>query len=631
MWNPPVGVGATSLRRPDVITRLLEPSNPPPPPGWTRSGDPLRIAILGWARLSAQAREGSGYNLNCSELAVGLALSGHQVSYLRSGMDYSVRPGMRVRPLERWRGIACYNLINSPNLSPASSNFSNMVSEMGSPAQTRLVLAWLDAIRAQVVHIHSLEGYGLDLPGAIRESGRPVVVTPHNYWYGCPQVDLLRHEKDVCMDYDGGRACVGCLPPVNASRLKKVRGVEASTVNLLGPYWAYTLRSLYFHVKPAIGRMIGRGKAKGGEAVTYAAPGIPELEGAPVDAELSRGFAVDDAATHSGEVLHDYSLRPDEKIADLGRSPLDQNERFLRSDVHLKVVNDYGKRRARGIEALNNSSLVTPPSRFVLDAMVAMGMEPERGRHVRLGQTHFDQINRTVRRSPFYHATPWTPRSDRPLRLGFWGTTRNNKGLEVLVRAIHQLPREVRQRCHFLIHAAGWDWLFRKRLLKYPEVSFWSAYDPLHLIGGMREFDVGVMPFVWFENSPLVLLEFLHGGKFVIASRLGGPPEWIVEPGADSENPLGNGLMFPGGESGALAGRITDLVTGRVAIPSPAQVHQVSQLRSYPDHIAEVQEIYQELLKRQRESGGGRHRTHTAAGHTSVESANGTLAVGGAP
>ncbi len=601
----------------------------------------MRIAILGWAKLSAQGREGSGYNLNCSELAAGLVLSGHQVSYLRSGMDYSIRPGMRIKPIERWRGIACYHLINSPNLSPASSNFNNMVEEIKSEAQTKLVLSWLDAVKAQVVHVHSLEGYGLDLLGAIRASGRAVIVTPHNYWYGCPQVDLLRHEKDVCMDYDGGRACVGCLPTVNASRLKKVRGVEASTVNVMGPYWAHTLRSLYFHVKPAIGRMLGRGKKKNAEKTVYAVPGVQELAGPPVDAELARGFDVHDARTHCGEVMHDYSLKSDEQPAVLGKSPLDQNERFLRSDVHLKVVNDYGRRRLAGIEALNATSLVTPPSRFVMQAMVAMGMEPERGRHVRLGQTHFDQINRAARRSPFYNARPWTPNSDRPLRLGFWGTTRNNKGLEILVQAIHELPRDVRQRCHFLIHAAGWDWLFRKRLLKYPEVSFWSAYDPLHLIGGMREFDVGIMPFVWFENSPLVLLEFLHGGKFVIASRLGGPPEWVVEPGQNEQHPLGNGLMFPGGESSVLASKITDLVTGRVELPSPAEVHGVSQLQSYPDHIAEVESIYREMLGREmlgrdvagkKNDGGDGLRTRVmASGHTSVESANGKLAVGGNP
>ncbi|MCC6426523.1 MAG: glycosyltransferase [Phycisphaerales bacterium] len=583
-----------------MITRLLEPSNPSPPNGWPRVSRPLRIAMIGWARLSLQGREGSGYNLSCSELAAGLALAGHQVSYMRSGMDYSLRRGMRIRPSERWRGIACYDLINSPNLSPASSNFNNMVQELESKEQSGMVVRWLDQIRAEVLHIHSLEGYGLDLVQAVRDSGRPVVITPHNYWYGCPQVDLLRHETDVCLDYDGGRACVGCLPPVDAVRLRRVRATEQSAFRKLGPFWAHTLRTFYFQFKPKLVRLL---KGKRGDPDDAAPPGVTilpggiiEHKGYPVDAELSAGFDVRDARAHSGEILHDYPIEKSDKIPQLGRSPVDQNERFLNSDVHLKVVNDYGRRRAAGIAALDAAALVTPPSRFVLDAMVAMGMDRERGRHVRLGQPHFDQINRSVRRSPFYAARPWTPQSDRPLRLAFWGTTRNNKGLEILVQAIPLLTREVRQRCHFLIRAAGWDWPFRKRVLKYPEVSFWGGYDPLHLIAGAKEFDAGILPHVWFENSPLVLLEFLHAGKFVISSRLGGPPEWIVEPGTHPASPLGNGLLFPGGDPQALAERITRLASGSVTLPSAQEIHAVSHLQSYPDHVREVDGIYRELL-----------------------------------
>ncbi len=585
--------------------------------------------MIGWARLSLQGREGSGYNLNCSELAAGLALAGHLVSYMRSGMDYSLRRRMWIEPSERWRGVACYALYNSPNLSPASSNFNNMVQEMESRRQTELVLAWLDRIRADVLHVHSLEGYGLDLLAAVRASGRPVVVTPHNYWYGCPQVDLLRHETDVCMDYDGGKACVGCLPPVDSTRLRRVRATEQSVYRTLGPFWSHTLRSFYFHIKPRVAGLIKRRTSSDEpEAAGHIAPdGTIEHKGAPVDAELATGFDVHDAASHGGEVLHEYPIEKGEKIPELGRSPADQNERFLSSDVHLKVVNDYGRRRAAGIAALDAASLVTPPSRFVLGAMVAMGMDPQRGRHVRLGQPHFDQINRSVRRSPYYAARPWTPRSDRPLRLAFWGTTRNNKGLEILVRAIPMLSRDIRQRCHFLIRAAGWDWIFRKRLLKFPEVSFWGGYDPLHLIGGAREFDVGILPHVWFENSPLVLLEFLHSGRFVIASRLGGPPEWITEPGTSERHPLGNGLLFPGGEPGELAERITRLARGDVVLPSAREIHEASELRSYPDHVREVEGIYRELLGVER--GGGADASAPLQRHTPAQAPPGASAQNG--
>ncbi len=565
-----------------------------------------------------QGREGSGYNLNCSELAAGLALSGHRVWYLRSGMEYSLFPGMRIRPSERWRGVACHDFINSPNFSPASTNFANMKVEIAAPGQSRLVVRWLDAIGAELVHIHSLEGYGLDLIGAIRRSGRPVIVTPHNYWYGCPQVDLLRHEQAVCMDYDGGRACVGCLPTIRPAKARLARGLDQTAHRVFGPIAAGTIRLVYGHAKPAIKRLLRRGRPTTGGTI-IGPDGVVEIPAVGVDAELSAGFEAAGEGDGRGEVTMVFPVEPDEKPATLGCSPIDQNERFLASDVHLTVLNEYGRRRSAGIAALNEASLVTPPSRFVIGAMTAMGMNPARGRHVRLGQPHFDQINRTARRWRHYRSTPWTPQSDRPLRLAFWGTTRNNKGLEILARAIESLEADTRRRCHFLIHAAGWDWPFRKRLLRYPEVSFWGGYDPLHLIGGMREFDVGVLPFVWFENSPLVLLEFLHGGKFVICSRLGGPPEWIVEPGQDETHPLGNGLLFPGGEAPDLVERITRIVSGRVRLPSAAEVHAVSRLVSYPSHVREVDSMYHELLGD--DGSGFRGRAGRATDHLSENGA----------
>jgi len=564
------------------MCEIVEPTSPPAPPGWVRAARPLRVAVLGWARLSFQAREGSGYNLSASELAAGLALSGHRVSYLRSGMDFSLLGRPHVRPVEVWRGVACYDFFNSRNLSPASSNFRNMRVEMSSPDDTRVVVGWLMRVRAQVVHVHSLEGYGLDLLAAIRAAGVPVVVTPHNYWYACPQVDLLHEESRVCEDYEGGKRCVGCLTSRSPRGVRARRAAEQALHRVVGPFWGHMLRHVYAHFKGSARSLRLRRKARG----------LPVHGAQAPDPELALGFDVRDGAQHSGRVFH---ALPDahEPPPRLGVVPADQNERFLRGTHHLDVVNDYGRRRVSGIACLNSASMVTPPSEFLLRAMRVMGVEPQRLRHVRLGQPHFDQINRRARRSPYYAARPWDPTSPRPVRFAFLGTTRNNKGLDVLARAIPLLDTAVRQRCHFLVRAAGHDWPFRRRLASFPEVCFGGGYDTLSLLSIMDELDVGILPHVWFENSPLVLLEFLHAGKFVISSRLGGPPEWIREPG---EGGAGNGLLFPGGNAERLAACISRVVRGEVVLPSPREVHAVSTLRSYPDHVAEFERIYRDLV-----------------------------------
>ncbi|QYK48628.1 MAG: glycosyltransferase [Phycisphaeraceae bacterium] len=545
------------------------------PLNWPVAERPLRVAMLGWARLSQQAREGSGYNLSASELAAGLAQMGHHVFYLRSGMDYSLRPGIHVKRFESWRGVECFDLFNAPNLSPAAANFGRLATELTCPAQSSVVLAWLAQIDAEVVHVHSLEGYPLDLIGAMRRAGYAVVVTPHNYWYACPQVDLLHKEREVCMDFEGGQRCVGCLTPEAGDRVLARRKREQTMVRLFGLAPYQSVRQVWLFFKKHATRS---GRAK--RPVKSVPP--------PLDPEIGMGFEVGDHAAHPGTIEHNLRLDENDKIVSLGRSPLDQNERFLSGEHHLVVLNEFGKRRSAGIEALNQANLVIPPSRFVLNTFLRMGMRPEIGRHVRLGQVHFDQLHRLVKRSPFYRVRPWSPESERPLRFAFHGTVRNNKGLEILASAIPLLPKEVRQRCHFQIRAAGWDWTFRKRLSVYPEVQFCGGYDMLQLVASVGEYDAGILPHVWFENSPLVLLEHLHAGKFVVASRLGGPPEWI--------NEGKNGMLFPAGVPEALASCIMRLVSGEVAVPSPEEIHRASVLRSYPDHVREVSGIYAEAL-----------------------------------
>jgi glycosyltransferase involved in cell wall biosynthesis len=565
------------------------PARPPfAPPGWPRTSRPLRIAILGWARLALQEREGSGYNLSASELAAGLAMSGHHVSYLASGMKYRAIPGVHIRPLETWRGIECFDLINSPHFAPAAVNFRRADRETSGGAATGRVLRWLDQVRAQIVHIHSLEGLGLDIIGAIRQTGRPVMVTLHNYWFVCPQVDLLHREVDLCDDYQGGARCVGCLETPD-SRLQRAKRTLGQTLEaVIGPGPADVVRKSAYG---AIERLSGSARSAR----------VPEP--AP-DPELARPWNAPAPDGDGTRIEHNLRVGPRERPARPDPLAPDSNERFLGEApgttpegaraIHLRVVNGYGRRRLAGIDALNHASMVISPSDFLRRAHEVMGLHPQRAGAVRLGQPHFDQINRAARRSDYYTRRPWSPEDPRPLRFGFFGATRANKGLAVLVEAIRLLDPAVRRRCRFLIRAGGWDWPFRKLLADFPEAQFAGGYDLLQRIAGCEEYDVGVLPHIWFENSPLVLLEHLHAGRFTLCARLGGPVEWIVEP---SEESCGNGLLFAGGDAAELAAHITSLARGEIPIPSRREVHDATpHLQSYLGHVREVESIYSELL-----------------------------------
>jgi glycosyl transferase family 4 len=466
------------------------------PAGWPRTDRPIRVAILGWARLCFQGAQGSGYNLSASELAAGLAMSGHQIFYLASGRRYGLRPWAHIARTERWRGIECYDLHNSPNVSPASYNFKNMGAETTSRAQTRLVLRWLERHGIQVVHIHSLEGFPLALIGEIRRSGRAVVVTPHNYWFVCPQVDLMHSEVRLCTDYEGGKRCTTCLNAKPAGQARLKRRLGQSVERVVGIEISGLARRAAVAASKRVAELTGRSP-------------LPQHNARAPDPESASGFEIGRAkGREDGLIHHNFVPEPgDGRRRPVGAVPLDQNESFFRADHHLVVLNGYGQRRLDGVAALNEASLVIPPSDFVRRVHVKMGVRDRQTRVVRLGQPHFDQINRRARRSPFYGLRPWDPATaTRPLRFGFFGAMRSSKGIDVLCDAIPLLSREVRQRCQIHICAQGFDWPLRKKLSLFPEVSFTGGYDLLQLIGSGGEYDVGLLPHVWFENSPLVLL-----------------------------------------------------------------------------------------------------------------------------
>lgn len=487
----------------------------------------LTIVMLGWSWPPLGAKEGSGLNLNVGELAAGLVGRGHRVVYLRSGITYSLRPGMRVNRYDRWRGVEMFDVENAPNVATGNFNFDNVREQACSPRHTGLVMGWLAGIRPGVVHVQSMEGFAFELIGAMRGRGWPVVVTPHNYYWLCPQIDLFERERRVCADYEGGRLCVGCLRMPAAGAERRVRRV----VQTVGRRWG--------------GERAGR------------------LEGALRARMRSTGGAPAPPVPPDGS----------------------QEQRLLAARSHLVVANEYGERRVAAVRALNACDAVLCPSRCLLDVHAAMGVRPGVLRLVRLGQPHFDVLRREAEASPGYDSPPWDARTSAgPLRFAFFGNVYPNKGLRVLASAIEGLPPEVHARATFLIHAFGGDGGFRERLAKFSNVRFGGAYAVEDLSRLAREYDVGLFPNQGLDNSPFVMLEYLHGGKFAVCSDLGGPRGWIV--------PGRNGVLVGANDAGEWGRAIGRLVRGDIALPSPREVHGASVLRAFAEYVTEVEHHY---------------------------------------
>lgn len=529
----------------------------------------LTIAMIGWARLSMGPADGGGLNQVVTQLADELVQRGHKVLYLRSGHRYSLRRGMRLEPLETWRGVECFDVVNSPNLSAGSHNFENLGEQVASSSHSSLIAKFLKDRGVDVLHIHVFEGIAFDLVGIVKREARiPVVVTPHNYMALCPQIDLLHQERRVCDDYDGGRKCAGCLKVPDFRWEKRRRARLHSLRSVLGS-------GVYDSIKPigaGLVHSVSRWLPKASARRSFEVPSTPGT----------------DFAEH---------LSPGEPLA---------HERLLaNTDRHLVVLCDAGKRRGAGIAALNLADRVLAPGAYLKRVHESMGVNPAVLRHVPLGLRHLDDLRESTRRSESFDRVPWRASDPRPLRLVYFGNCWVNKGLAILVEAVERLDAATLARIELDIHASGDDRPFRMRLRARSEVRFHGAYTPADLGPALERADAGVFPGIALENSPIVILEMLTAGRFVIASKRGAMEGFIRE-GV-------NGTLFNPGDPVALAAAITRVAHGVIPLPTRRAVQEASQSRTLKEFVDEVEGTYVEVVA----SNG--YRAPLAAALTSPE------------
>ena len=196
-----------------------------------------------------------------------------------------------------------------------------------------------------------------------------------------------------------------------------------------------------------------------------------------------------------------------------------------------------------GLDALASCNVLTGPSRHILDTYQPW-LAP-------------NSFIRLVRNSvpPRPRVRP-KPSTGVPLRLGFLGAIIPTKGVHVLLDACREIPRR-----HVELMIAGPSPRFHRqpdyareveRHARDRGVAFLGTLSPEAVPEFVAALDALVVPSLWPENAPRVIGEAFRLGVPVIASDIGGIPEWIV----DGEN----GALVPPGDAGLLRHRIEALL-----------------------------------------------------------------------
>ncbi len=178
-------------------------------------------------------------------------------------------------------------------------------------------------------------------------------------------------------------------------------------------------------------------------------------------------------------------------------------------------VNDWAER----LSLLNCSKLITV-SKSLRREMLSRGWA--RSRVVAVG-------NGVAIQSPI---SPETRMNEPTWRLGVVALFRPRKGLEVLLEALSLLPDEMRIELEVIggFESPGYERLIHRRVeeLNIASRVHFRGFTK-DVISATRRFDAMVLPSLFGEGMPMVVLEALSCGIPVIATKVEGTPEVIRE------------------------------------------------------------------------------------------------------
>lgn len=242
---------------------------------------------------------------------------------------------------------------------------------------------------------------------------------------------------------------------------------------------------------------------------------------------------------------------------------------------HLEIM---AERRIYLRQVLETIDLVISPSRFLIQKVEEYGFKPRQMVYLPFGLENTHLLSRQ----------PGTP--SEKLRIGYLGQFAPHKGVHLLLTAFQKLVKRP-DSCELVLHGRISDASpYEHELLKIakndPAITFAGPYPNSEVGRVLNNLDVIVVPSVWYENRPTVIVEALATGTPVVAARLGGIAELIEH----NEN----GLLF---EAGSVEGLVEQL---QQLLDEPALLSQlrrgIQPMPTIREESAKLISLYESLL-----------------------------------
>jgi len=235
------------------------------------------------------------------------------------------------------------------------------------------------------------------------------------------------------------------------------------------------------------------------------------------------------------------------------------------------------ERRSYLREMFGAADLVLSNSRFLKEMLTAHGFHAARFLQLRQGLDTEKWIGGGAKTPAPY------------LRVGYIGQIARHKGVDVLVRAFKQL-RTRGPAPRLLLYGNTEQFTSFTRYLRQlidgdGRIEFAGTFPNERILEVHSGLDVLVVPSIWYENSPNVILEAFAAGTPVIASDRGGLAELVKHEV--------NGLLFRMGDAADLARQLQRIVDQPALLESLRR--GIQPVKTVQEEMTELLQIYRSV------------------------------------
>jgi len=431
----------------------------------------VRILYYNWVDYRDPEGRGGGVSVYQRNVIDGLAeQDGFETAFLSAGLDFDLRRRAPHVVTVKSGKSPRYSLVNSGVVAPSHADFGS-AGQLDHPATEAAFADFVDRTGPwDVIHFNNLEG----LPAHVlalkdRWPDTKFVLSLHNYYPFCPQVNLWYAEAEHCADFNGGKRCITCL-------------TAAPTPS--------SVRTAY-----AVERKLTR---------IGAGPGTPAYHRVfrPMLSFAWRKLRTVLRARHSRRAAQpEVAPTPAQATAGAG----------------------FAERRARMVALINaNCHSVVCVSDRVRQIAIQYGIDPAKAVTRYIGTREAAQWHHTRPRDTFVQA-------DGTIHLAYLGYMRRDKGYYFLMEALAALPDSLASRVRLTVAARHGDHeamqLMAEVTPKLAALRHVNGYSHDDLQNLLADVDLGVIPVQWEDNLPQVAIEMHARHIPLLTSDRGGAQE----------------------------------------------------------------------------------------------------------